>query len=60
VTDPGEPQPRRWRWICRPVVWIVLAIVLVIGGAALTGLWHVIASPQFCNSCHIMRPYVDA
>jgi nitrate/TMAO reductase-like tetraheme cytochrome c subunit len=42
------------------VVWIVLAIVLVIGGAALTGLWHVIASPQFCNSCHIMRPYVDA
>ena len=27
---------------------------------ALTGLWHVSASPQFCNSCHIMRPYVDA
>ena len=30
------------------------------GGATLTGLWHVSASPQFCNSCHIMRPYVAA
>ena len=26
----------------------------------LTGLWHVSASPQFCNSCHIMEPYVEA
>jgi len=37
-----------------------VATVLVVGGAALVGLWHVSASPQFCNSCHIMRPYVDA
>lgn len=45
----------RWR-----AVWILFAVVVVVGGAALTGLWHVSASPQFCNSCHIMRPYVDA
>jgi nitrate/TMAO reductase-like tetraheme cytochrome c subunit len=35
----------------------VLVVVGVAGGA---GLWHVSASPQFCNSCHIMRPYVEA
>jgi nitrate/TMAO reductase-like tetraheme cytochrome c subunit len=35
----------------------VLVVLAAVGGA---GLWHVSASPQFCNSCHIMRPYVDA
>jgi len=33
---------------------------VVVGFAAFAGLWQVSASPQFCNSCHIMRPYVDA
>lgn len=23
-------------------------------------MWHVSASPKFCNSCHIMGPYVEA
>jgi nitrate/TMAO reductase-like tetraheme cytochrome c subunit len=44
----------------RAVVLVVLGAALVVGGAALTGLWHVSASPQFCNSCHLMRPYVQA
>ncbi len=42
------------------IVLLVVALVVVIGGAAGAGLWHVSASPKFCNSCHIMRPYVDA
>jgi nitrate/TMAO reductase-like tetraheme cytochrome c subunit len=44
----------------RTVVLVVLAAVLVVGGVALAGLWQVSASPKFCNSCHIMEPYVDA
>jgi len=42
------------------VVLIIVAVVIVVAGAAGAGLWHVSASPRFCNSCHIMRPYVDA
>jgi len=42
------------------IVLLVVALVVAIGGAAGAGLWHVSASPQFCNACHIMRPYVDA
>jgi nitrate/TMAO reductase-like tetraheme cytochrome c subunit len=38
----------------------VILLVVAIGAAAGAGLWHVSASPRFCNSCHIMRPYVDA
>ena len=34
-----------------------LLLLLIAGGA---GVWHVSASPKFCNSCHIMRPYVEA
>src|SRR5262245_9721846 len=43
-----------------PALLIALGALLalvVLGGA---GMWHVSASPKFCNSCHIMRPYVDA
>jgi nitrate/TMAO reductase-like tetraheme cytochrome c subunit len=32
----------------------------VVGALAFAGLWQVSASPQFCNSCHIMEPYVEA
>ena len=60
VTDPEESPATRRRVHRRRAVWILIAVVVVVGGAALTGLWHVSASPQFCNSCHIMRPYVDA
>ena len=60
MTERGEPSPVRRRIYRRRAVLIGLGIVLVLGGAALTGFWHVSASPQFCNSCHIMRPYVEA
>jgi len=44
----------------RAVILLVVVAVLALGGLAGTGLWHVSASPKFCNSCHIMGPYVDA
>lgn len=44
----------------RTVIFVVVAAALVVGVAATAGLWHVSASPQFCNSCHIMQPYVQA
>lgn len=44
----------------RAAILVVVAVVLGITGAAGAGLWHMSASPRFCNSCHIMRPYVDA
>lgn len=34
--------------------------VLVLASAALAGLWELSASPMLCNSCHIMKPYVEA
>ena len=43
-----------------PGLLIAAAVLLVVGIAAGAGVWHMSASPQFCNSCHIMRPYVDA
>lgn len=52
------PSPRRRRR--GRVLLIVLGILLVTGGAAGAGLWHVSTSPLLCNSCHIMKPYVDA
>jgi nitrate/TMAO reductase-like tetraheme cytochrome c subunit len=42
------------------IVLLIVALVVAIAGAAGAGLWHVSASPKFCNSCHIMGPYVDA
>ena len=48
---------RRGRW---GVILIAVGALLLIAAAAGTGLWHVSASPKFCNSCHIMRPYVEA
>lgn len=57
----SEAKPRAVRRATRrTVVFVVLATALVVGAAAIAGLWHVSASPQFCNSCHIMRPYVTA
>jgi len=57
--EPPEQRPRgrkrRWRFIL-----IVTAAVVVAGGAALAGLWEVSSSPQLCNTCHIMKPYVEA
>lgn len=55
-----EGQPERRRWNRRAIILVSVGVIVVVGGAALTGLWHVSASPQFCNSCHLMRPYVQA
>jgi nitrate/TMAO reductase-like tetraheme cytochrome c subunit len=41
-------------------ILIALGILIAIGLAGGVGIWHASASPKFCNSCHIMRPYVDA
>jgi nitrate/TMAO reductase-like tetraheme cytochrome c subunit len=38
----------------------VLVVGLVVLGAAGVGLWEVSSSPVLCNSCHIMKPYVEA
>lgn len=53
----GQPTARPWR---RRKLLIVLATVLVVGVAVLGGLYKVSSSPSFCNSCHIMGPYVEA
>lgn len=58
--EPGEEVQAARRRSRRKFILVVAGAVLVVGGAALAGLWHVSASPQFCNSCHIMRPYVTA
>lgn len=49
------PKTRRGR-----LLLLVPAAALVTGVVALAGLWEFSSSPQFCNSCHIMRPYVAA
>ncbi|MBI3456719.1 MAG: NapC/NirT family cytochrome c [Candidatus Rokubacteria bacterium] len=53
-------RPSGRRWSRGPILLLVPAAVLVIGGAALAGLWEFSSSPTFCGSCHIMRPYVEA
>jgi nitrate/TMAO reductase-like tetraheme cytochrome c subunit len=42
------------------VVLAIIGIAVALGVVAAAGLWKVSASPQFCNSCHIMGPYVQA
>ncbi len=56
---PRTTGPRRLRRRAL-VVLVAAAVLLALGIAAGAGLWHVSASPQFCNSCHLMRPYVQA
>jgi nitrate/TMAO reductase-like tetraheme cytochrome c subunit len=55
-----ENVPKRRRWWRGRTVLIVLGALVVVGGAALVGLWKVSTSPLLCNSCHIMKPYVAA
>lgn len=55
---PGADRPPRRRWT--PIILIAVGVLVVLAAVGGAGLWHVSASPQFCNSCHIMRPYVDA
>src|SRR3546814_6343334 len=49
-------SPLRSRRRRSRVILVTLGGLLVVGGVALAGLWKVSASPQFCNSCHIMEP----
>ncbi len=63
MTEPEEGQVRRRPHADhrrRRLVLVVLGGLLVVGAVGLAGLWQVSASPQFCNSCHIMEPYVQA
>lgn len=55
MEEEATPRPGR-----RRVVLIALAVSLVVGVAVLAGFWKVSSSPSFCNSCHIMEPYVTA
>jgi len=60
MSDTGTPRRRRWwPWgTAGTIVAIVIGITLL--GSAGAGLWHLSSSPMLCNSCHIMRPYVQA
>jgi hypothetical protein len=53
----AQPPPRRWRG---RILLIAVATALVVGALALGGLYKLSASPLLCNSCHIMKPYVQA
>jgi len=53
----GEPKRHWWK---APILWLVLLAVLVSLGVGTAGLWKLSTSPRLCNSCHIMRPYVEA
>ncbi len=55
MTD-ATPLPKRrraWPWF---IAAAGLAAFLGLGA----GLWEFSSSPMFCNSCHLMRPYVAA
>ena len=52
-----QPPARRWRG---RFLLIFAATGLVVGAIALAGLYKLSASPLLCNSCHIMKPYVQA
>jgi nitrate/TMAO reductase-like tetraheme cytochrome c subunit len=58
-TPPAAEPGRRRRWPRGVGLVILLVAVVAIGGAG-AGAWHASTSPKFCNSCHIMHPYVDA
>ncbi len=49
-------RPRRRLGIAVLIAVLGLAVV----GAGGFGLWEMSSSPKLCNSCHIMKPYVDA
>ena len=58
VTSTPDPAAGRRRRLI--AILIIAGIVVVAGGAGGAGLWHFSTSPLLCNSCHIMKPYVDA
>jgi nitrate/TMAO reductase-like tetraheme cytochrome c subunit len=52
----GAPRKRR----SLPALLVVGGILIVVLGVAGVGLWELSSSPLLCNSCHIMKPYVEA
>lgn len=42
------------------IVGLVLVVVVLGGGLAVAGMMKATSTHQFCSSCHIMRPYVEA
>jgi nitrate/TMAO reductase-like tetraheme cytochrome c subunit len=54
--EAGRPRRRR-----RGTVGLLIAAgVLLVVGVAGAGLWELSSSPVLCNTCHIMKPYVEA
>jgi nitrate/TMAO reductase-like tetraheme cytochrome c subunit len=60
-TPPVGQRGSRWR---RRIVGIplvaALAVLVVVAAAGGAGMWQLSTSPILCNSCHIMKPYVEA
>lgn len=54
----AEQPPTRCRHM--RVFLFAAAACIVVGGLALGGLYRLSSSPLLCNSCHIMKPYVQA
>jgi len=44
----------------RIVVIAVLLGVVVLGGVGAVSLWRYHEQPQFCATCHIMKPYLES
>ena len=57
--DPIAEQPPTRRRRLR-ILLIAVATCVVVGSLALGGLYRLSSSPLLCNSCHIMKPYVQA
>lgn len=54
----AEQPPTRRRG--KHFLLIAAATCIVAGMLALGGLYRLSSSPMLCNSCHIMKPYVQA
>jgi cytochrome c nitrite reductase small subunit len=42
------------------IVGLVVLAVLVVGGVGMAGVFKATSTHQFCGSCHIMEPYIQA
>jgi nitrate/TMAO reductase-like tetraheme cytochrome c subunit len=60
MTADAAPPPTRVRRRLGRGLLLAVGITLAVAAAAGAGLWHVSTSPLLCNSCHIMKPYVEA
>ncbi len=49
-----------WRFSFAPRFKIAVTVIVASGMIVLLSLMHYSESPNFCNSCHIMKPYYDA